>query len=187
MIRIKSEIKQERQTLDDTYGRVNEILSKKAPERMEPPRRSDVYEATEITLTRKESQATAADVAEPITEQIDETQADSSSESEITITETATATVTQKPDSTVVDDKTEPKESIQQSVKEVKDKPDQPEQTEQPERPEAPPKLQPQPNAPPPAQTQSAPVFVGNGNDTNKETQEELYNTRKVSHGLKVI
>ena len=99
LIRIKSEIKQERQTLDDTYGRVNEILSKKAPERMEQPRRSDVYEATELTLTRKESQATAADVAEPITEHIDETQADnSSSESEITITETATATVTQKPD-----------------------------------------------------------------------------------------
>ena len=155
---------------------------------MEKPRRSDVYEATELTLTRKESQATAADVAEPITEHIDETQADnSSSESEITITETATATVTQKPDNSAVtvDDKTEPKDSIQQSVKEAKETPNQPEQTGQPERPEAPPKLQPQPNAPPPAQTQSAPVFVGNGNEPNKETKEELYHTRKVSHGLK--
>ena len=97
LIRMKSEIKQERQTLDDTYGRVKDILNKKAPERAQPPRRSDVYEATEISLMRKESQATAADVAEPITEHIDETHAESDShlsESEITITETATATAT---------------------------------------------------------------------------------------------
>lgn len=178
LIRMKSEIKQERQTLDDTYGRVNEILSKKAPERVERPRRSDVYEATEITLTRKESQATAADVAEPITEHIDETQADSSSESEITITETATATVTQKPESTVVDEKTEPKESVAESVKQTAPVDEEP--------PAQPPKLQPQPNAPAPAQTQSAPVFVGNGKP-DTETKEELYHTRKVSCGLKIV
>ena len=80
LIRMKSEIKQERQTLDDTYGRVKDILNKKAPERAQPPRRSDVYEATEISLMRKESQATAADVAEPITEHIDETHAESDSQ-----------------------------------------------------------------------------------------------------------
>ena len=177
---MKSEIKQERQTLDDTYGRVNEILAKKAPERVEKPRRSDVYEATEITLTRKESQATAADVAEPITEHIDETQADSSSESEITITETtATATVTQKPEPSVLDEKTEPKQSLAESVKQATPVDE--------EAPVPPQKLQPQPNAaPPPAQTQSAPVFGGNGKP-DTETKEELYHTRKVSCGLKIV
>ena len=72
-------------------------------------------------------------------------------------------------------DKTEPKESIAS-------------QKTKPEIPETPPKLQPQPNAPPPqpAQTQSAPVFVGNGKPDN-ETKEELYHTRKVSHGLKIF
>ena len=76
-------------------------------------------------------------------------------------------------------EKTEPKESIKQSIK-----------NGPPDLPEQPPKLQPQPNQPPkPTQTQSAPMFVGNGNqdDASKEAQEELYQTRKVSHGLKKL
>ena len=97
---MKSDIKQERAMLDDNYGRVNEILGRRAPDRVQPPRRSDVYEATEISLMRKESQATAADVAEPVTELIDETQADetqlSDDETEMSVTETATVPTERK-------------------------------------------------------------------------------------------